>query len=333
MSAGRGEAGARFRVVVTDHAFPDLDTERAVVEAAGGRIDDVQRREPGDLAPLVADADALLVQFATIDEEVVRALRRCRVIVRYGIGVDGVDVAAATARGIPVVNVPDYALDEVADHAMSLVLAVARRLPEVSRRVRDGEWVPNPCRPMRSLRGRTLGLAGFGAIARRIAARAAGFGLRLQAFDPYVAEEVFAEHGVTPVDWEQFLRSSEVISVHLPLTEATRHLFDAAAFGRMGREVLFVNTSRGAVVETGSLLAALDDGTVAAAGLDVLEEEPPGPDAPIVMHPRALVTSHCAWYTEESLRRLQRLAAEEVARALRGERPRHVINPEAIARE
>ncbi len=319
-------ASSTPRVVVTDRTFPSLDTERAVLEALGASVEDVQCKDPRQLAPHVRDADALLVQFAPIDDELLSSLTRCRVIVRYGIGVDNVDVGAATRRGIPVSNVPDYALDEVADHAMALLLSAARKLPLVAAGVRDGRWELSPARPLHSLAGRTLGLAGFGAIGRRVALRAQAFGLEVQAYDPYVADAVFAQHGVKRAEWGALLSTSDAFSVHLPLTDATRGLFDDAAFAAMLPGALFVNTSRGGVVATDALVRALDEERVAFAGVDVLDNEPPPSDAPIVHHPEAIVTSHCAWYTDEALVRLQRHAAEEVARGLRGERLAYCLN-------
>lgn len=315
-----------FRVVVTDHAFPSLDAERQLLEPLGAVIDDAQCRDSSELAARVVDADALLVQFAPIDAEVLEALTRCRVVVRYGIGVDNVDVAAATRLGVPISNVPDYALDEVADHAMTLLLAAARKLPRVAAAVRDGRWELSPARPMRSLSGSTLGLAGFGGIGRRVATRARAFGIRVLAYDPYAPDRAFAEAGVERAAWDELLAASDAISVHLPLTDETRSLFDADAFAAMRPGALFVNTSRGGVVVTDALVEALDEGSVAFAGLDVLDVEPPDRDAAIVHHPNAVVTSHCAWYTEQALVRLQRHAAEEVARALRGDRLAYQLN-------
>ena len=315
-----------FRVVVTDHAFPSLDSERTVLEPLGAVIDDVQCRDAGELARHVRDADALLVQFAPIDATVLEAAARCRVVVRYGIGVDNVDLEAASRLGVPVSNVPDYALDEVADHAMALLLTAARKLPAVAAAVREGRWQLSPERPLRSLSGMTLGLAGFGAIGRRVAARARAFGLRVRACDPFVSDAVLDEAGVERADFRELLATSDAISVHLPLTDKTRGLFGADAFGTLQPGALFVNTSRGGVVDTAALVAALDDGRVGFAGLDVLEVEPPASDAAIVHHPRALVTSHCAWYTEEALDRLKRHAAAEVARALRGEPLSYQVN-------
>lgn len=316
----------KFRVVVTDHGFPSLASERRVLESAGAVVEDVQSPNPDDLIPLVRDADALLVQFATIDERVLAALERCRVIVRYGIGVDNIDVDAATRRNIPVVNIPDYALDEVADHTMMLMLAVSRKVCQIERQVREGTWELSPRRPMHSLSGRMLGLAGFGAIGRRVATRASAFGLRVQAYDPYVSADAFEAHDVDPVGWEKLLDSSDILSIHLPLTEGTKNIFDRNAFAAMRSGAVLVNTSRGGVVDADALLEALDRGDLAGAGLDVLDKEPPPQDSPLLVHPHTIVTSHCAWYTEESLKRLQRFAAEEVARVLRGESPRHVVN-------
>jgi D-3-phosphoglycerate dehydrogenase len=309
--------GGPARVVVTDHVFPSLDEERAVLEPLGAVVDEDACGD--DLPTCVADADALLVQFARIDADVLAAARRCRVLVRYGIGVDNVDLDAAREVGVPVSNVPDYALEEVADHAMALLLAGFRQLPRVADQVKAGTWELQPFRPLRSLADRTLGLAGFGAIARRVAARARAFGLRVQAYDPYVADDKLAEAGVARADWATLLSASDALSLHLPLTPTTAGLFDEASFAAMRPGMVFVNTSRGGVVREGALLRALDDVTVAFAGLDVLEDEPPPALHPIVMHERALVTSHCAWYSEESLARLQRHAALEVARSLNGE--------------
>lgn len=319
-------ASSTFRVVVTDRSFPSLDAERAVLGDLGAIVDDVHCQDPKRLVPHVRDADALLVQFAPIDAELLASLTRCRVIVRYGIGVDNVDVDAATRLGIPVSNVPDYALDEVADHAVALLLSAARKLPLVAAGVREGRWELSPARPLRSLAGRTLGLAGFGAIGRRVALRAQAFGMAVQAYDPYVSDAVLGEHGVTRAEWSALLSTSDAFSVHLPLTDATRGLFDDAAFAAMRPGALFVNTARGGVVATDALVRALDEGLVGFAGLDVLEAEPPEEDAAIVRHPHAIVTSHCAWYSEESLVRLQRHAAEEVARGLRGERLAYCLN-------
>jgi len=321
-----------FRVVVTDHAFPSLDAERTVLASASAELHDAQCRSEDQLVEAVRDADAILVQFAPITAAVIASMQRCRSIVRYGIGVDNVDIAAATRAGIPVSNVPDYALDEVADHAVTLLLALARKLPQVMQDVRAGRWELSPRRPLYSLRGRTLGLGGFGGIGRRVAARAQSFGLRVQAYDPYLPDEAFRAAGVERVDWDGLLRTSDAISIHLPLTDGTRALFDDAAFAAMRAGALLVNTARGGVVDTDALVRALDAGRLAGAGLDVLAEEPPAADAAIVHHANAIVTSHCAWYTEDALVRLQRHAAEEVARALRGDPPKYALNPEALSR-
>ncbi|MEX2541567.1 MAG: C-terminal binding protein [Trueperaceae bacterium] len=330
-ATGEENRGA-LRVVVTDHGFPDLNVEREVISRFGAQLEEYQATDPDEVARVAERADALLVQFATVSREVIERLQRCRVIVRYGIGVDNVDVEAATANRIPVVNVPDYALDEVADHAMALMLTSVRKIPQVSRQIGDGIWEPNPCRPMYSLSGKTLGLAGFGAIARRVATRAQAFGLRVVAFDPYVAAERFEAQGVEPVSRNQLLEMSDIVSIHLPLTDETHHLFDAGALGRMRPGAYLINTSRGAVVESAALIRSLQDGQLAGAGLDVLEQEPVESDSLLLTLPSVVLTSHCAWYTVEALDRLKRYAAEEVVRVLAGEQPRNVVNGEALRR-
>lgn len=316
-----------WRVVVSDHAFPNLDVERNVLTTAGAVLDEAAATHDADWRAQLATADALLVQWATIDAEVVSALTNCKLIVRYGIGLDNVDVGEATARGIRVSNVPDYGLDEVADHASALVLAGMRRLPQLHAHTLQGRWSDTPERPLRALDVATLGLAGFGGIGRRVARRLQAFGMSIVAFDPFVSDDVLAEAAVERVDFAGLLSRSDAISVHLPLTASTSRIFDADAFTAMREGSVFVNTSRGGVVDEAALLAALDAGSVAFAGLDVVASEPPANDAPLLRHPRALVTGHNAWYSEQSLARLHQHAAEEVVRAMRGEPLRYCVNP------
>jgi len=315
-----------YRVVVTDHGFPDLQAEERALCEVGAELSVNQCRTVMEVAAAVREADAVLTQWAPITAEAISAMAHCKVIVRYGIGVDNVDLEAAGKRGIPVVNVPDYALEEVADHAMALLLSLARKLSQVTEQVRAGKWQTNPCRPMRSLRGQTLGLAGFGNIARNVASRAQAFGIQVAAYDPFVPNEVFEAAGVLPVDFDRLLAVSDVISVHLPLTAETHHLFRSETFARMKPGALLINTSRGGVVHSGDLAEALAAGQLGGAGLDVLEQEPVAADSPLVSMPNVLLTSHCAWYTEDTLERLKRFAALEVVRALQGQPLKHVIN-------
>jgi D-3-phosphoglycerate dehydrogenase len=278
------------------------------------------------VAEICRDADAVLSQWAPVDAEAIKAMRNCKVIVRYGIGVDNVDLEAAKACGIPVVNVPDYAVDEVADHAMTLLLGSVRKLPQVAGQVRRGIWEIAPRRPFIGLQGSTLGLAGFGNIARAVAKRAQAFGIHVAAYDPFIGDDVFDSLNVTRVSWEQLVESSDFISVHMPLTKETRHAFNRSVFEQMKRSAFLVNTSRGGVVSTEDLAEALESNRIAGAALDVLEEEPITPDHRLLRSESCIVTSHCAWYSEASLLKLQRYAALEIERLFTGHRLKHVVN-------
>lgn len=315
-----------WTVAVTDYGFPDLRPEEEVLGAIGASVVSSQCRTETEVADLCAQADAVLTQWAPVTAAAIERMERCRVIVRYGIGVDKVDLDAARARGIPVVNVPDYAIEEVADHTLALLLASVRKIPQVVTRVRQGEWNIAPCRPIIGLQGKRLGVAGFGNIARAVVKRAQAFGVEAIGYDPYVGEEAFRERGVRKVDWEELLTESDLLSVHLPLNAATRHLLGDEAFAKMKPSAFLVNTSRGGVIDSASLERAVREGRLAGAALDVLEEEPIAPDSPLLKLEQVLITSHCAWYSESSLVRLQHYAALEVKRVLEGGKPLHIVN-------
>ena len=313
------------RVVYTDHGFPDVATEQALIEAAGGTLTVAQCRTPDEVIAAAADADALIVQWAPITADVIRALDRCRVIVRLGIGVDNVDLDAARTQGIPVCNVPDYCLDEVADHSLALALSLARQLPRIDRRVRAGTWRITPDAPMPAFRAMTFATVGFGRIARAVLERARAFGFRLAAYDPLVPDDAFQQAGVDRIDLDSLFAEADIVSLHCPLTEETRHLVDAGRLQQMKSTAILVNTARGGLIDTVALAEALDAGTLAAAGLDVFEAEPLPDDHPLRACPNALLTSHVSWYSEQSVPMLQRKAAEEVVRALRGEPLLHPV--------
>ncbi len=318
------------KVVVTDSVFPSLDPERAVLRG----LADVQlapSKEEAVLREVARDADALLNCYAPLSRDLIASLRRCRVIARYGIGVDTVDLGAASAAGIMVTNVPDYCIDEVSDHALALILALTRGVARALLATRAGAWDVGVVRPLHRLRGRTLALVGFGRIARALGAKAAPLGLRVLAYDPYVGPEAISAGGAEPVDLSTALREADILSIHVPLTEETLHLIDQRALAAMKPTALLVNTSRGAVVDTAALAMALRAERLAGAGLDVLETEPPSAEVELLRLANVIVTPHVAFYSEESLLELQTRAAEEVARVLRGERPRSLVNAEALS--
>jgi len=311
------------KVVITDYVFPSLEIEHAVLGAVNAEIVAMQATSEDQLLGAVADADALLVCYAPVTRRVIERLTRCRIIARYGIGVDNVDVDAASARGIVVTNVPDYCVDEVSDHTIALLLACARKVPFLDRRVHGDRWEARDAMPMRRVRGQVLGLVGFGKIPRRVADKAHPLGLEILAFDPFVGDPEMTAHHVGKVSLDVLLARSDFVSVHTPLTPETRGMIGEAALRAMKPTAYLINTARGPLVAEAALTRALREGWIAGAALDVLETEPPGPDHPLRRLDNVILTPHVAFYSEESVQDLQRKAAEEVRRVLAGESPRY----------
>ena len=317
---------APYKVLVTDYRWPTLDIERAVLAAAGAQLIVAETGREEELISLAPQADAILTCWDLVTEKVIDAAPRCRIITRYGVGLDNIAVAHATRLGIPVTYSPTYCLEEVAEHALALMLALGRRITRFDRALRAGEYPGVPFQGMRRLRGRTLGLLGFGNIARTLAHKAHALGLSVLTHDPG-AKEVPMEIGVG-VDLDELLAESDVLSIHVPLTPATRGLMNAERLGRMKPGSLLINTSRGPVVELDALLAALDHGPLAGAALDVFPNEPPDLKHPLFQHPHFIATPHAAFYSEESVENLQRLAAGQVAAFLKGQTPENIVNPD-----
>ena len=316
----------RFRVVVTDYDYVSFDEERAVLGPTGAELVLEHARTEEELIAACRGADALLVQYGRMTARVIDSLDRCRGIVRYGVGVDQVDIPAATRRGIWVCNVPDYGTDEVSDHAVTLILAGARKLVPMANAVQAGHWDVNQFKPIFRLRGRTLGVIGLGRIGSMVAAKAQGFGIRVIACDPYRSAAYFAERRVEGVDLDTLLAEADFVSVNAPLTDETRHLIGERELRLMKPTALVVNTARGGLVDGAALARALRDGRIAGAALDVAEQEPIPPDDPLRGLDHCLLTPHAAWYSEEASRALKAMAAEEVARILQGQPPRCPLN-------
>jgi D-3-phosphoglycerate dehydrogenase len=270
--------------------------------------------------------------YVPIPSDVTRAMRGCRIIARYGIGLDTIDIDAATETGILVSNVPDYCIDEVSDHALALILALGRGVARLDRAVRDGSWSPMDAAPLHRLRGRTLGLVGFGRIARALAEKASVLGLRVVAHDPFVPDEAVAAAGVEPVDRATLLASADIVSLHVPLTDDTFHLIGETELASMRDSAVLVNTSRGGLVDLAALRSALGAGRLGGAALDVLEVEPPAPDDPLLARDDVIVTPHAGFYSEESVAELQRKATEQVIAALAGRLPPYAVNAEALGK-
>lgn len=314
------------KVVITDSGFPNVDQEKAIIESSDTALFSYQCKTETEVAQYCKDADAILTQWAPITAKVINQMVNCKVIVRYGIGVDNVDLEAARKKNIAVVNVPDYAIDEVADHTFSLLLSSVRKIPQIIQNVRQGEWNIAPCRPIMGIQGKLLGLAGFGNIAKAVAKRAQAFGMNIAAYDPFISKELMHEYGAIKMDWNELLENSDVISIHLPLNDYTKNLVNEQAFHLMKPSAYLINTSRGGIINTDALLHALMNKDIAGAAIDVIEQEPIAKDHPLLTLENCLVTSHCAWYSESSLLRLQAFAAKEVKRVLEGQSPKHIVN-------
>ena len=316
-------------VAVTDSVFPNLDVAKNVLAAIGADLKLAAQPTPDSIVEIAAGADAVLVTYAKITAEMIGQMNRCRIISRFGIGVDNVDLAAATSAGIVVTKVPDYCIDEVSDHAMALLLAVARKISLSNAQVQAGRWEMPAVVPLHRLRGSVLGLAGFGRIPQLVAPKAKAFGLRVIAYDPFVPADVFAREGVERVEFAQLLAQSDFVSIHTPLMPETRGLFGADAFRQMKPTAYLINTARGPIVDEAALAEALDAKRLAGAALDVMPQEPPT-GSPLIGRENVIITPHTSFYSEESLLELQRKAAEEVVAVLTGRPPRNPVNPEAL---
>jgi D-3-phosphoglycerate dehydrogenase len=316
---------ANAKVVLTDYVWESLDVEKKIL---GGLADLVplQTKKPEDFIAQAADCDALLNTYAgPITAEVMAKMPKCRIIARYGIGVDTIDLGAATAAGIIVTNNPTYCIEEVAEHTMALLLDSARKIAFYDRLVRAGTWAVPPGKPLYRLVGRTLGLVGFGNIARQVAARAAAFGMKILYADPFVMEGQFGEPG-RKVELDQLYTESDFVSVHPPLTPQTRGMINDGAFSKMKPGAVLINCSRGPVVDTAALVRALDAKKIAGCALDTTDPEPLPDPHPLRSRDNVIINPHVAWYSETAMVGLQAGAPNEVRRVLTGEWPVNVVN-------
>jgi len=309
---------SKGKVFVTDYGFKDLAQEETLLQREGYDLYARKNSTEDELIAEVANADALLVQWAPVTAKVIDQLNRCKVIVRYGIGVDNVDLEAAKRKSIPVCNVPDYCIHEVADHTISLALSLARQLAETNSRLKQGLWDIVPPRRMPAFRDMLFATVGYGRIAREVLMRAKSLGFSVGACDPNVPDRQLRDAGVVLLKFDELVAQADIISLHLPLSNTTHHLINREVIGRMKTGSILVNTSRGGLIDTNALAEAIIEGKV-VAGLDVFETEPIPADHPLLKAENAMLTSHTAWYSERSVPTLQRMAVEEAIRGLRGE--------------
>jgi D-3-phosphoglycerate dehydrogenase len=317
----------RLQVVITDCDHGTVDPEREVL---GDRADVTvhQRADEAGLVEICREADGIITQYGRFTAQVLGRLPRCKVIARYGVGVDTVDLAAATERGIVVANVPDYGTEEVSNHAIAMALALHRRLRPLDRAVRGGRWDFRAGVPIPRLAGLTLGIVGFGRIGSAVARKLMPFGLRCLATDPYVRT---FPGGVRGVPLDDLLAAADIVSLHCPLTPETRRMIDASRLARMKPAAVLVNTARGGIVDTDALVQALLGGRIAGAGIDVLEDEPLPAGHPLAALETVILTPHAAFYSDGSIVELKTKAARAVLDALDGRRPASVVNPEVYA--
>jgi D-3-phosphoglycerate dehydrogenase len=314
-------------IAVTDSPFPSLDPAKAALARIDPELRVAKSASADDVLAVARDADAILVTYAKLPGDLLHQLRRCKAIGRFGLGVDNIDIAAAAELGITVTYVPDYCMQEVSDHAMALLLALARKIPFSNQLVQAGRWEVPPVVPIHRLRGRVLGLVGFGNIPRALVPKAKAFGLRVVASDPFAAPEAFARVGVEQVGFDELLRMSDFVSVHAPLAPATRGMFNAAAFAKIKRGAVLINTARGPLVDEDALIAALDSGQLTAAALDVVTVEPLTRQSRLLGRDNLILTPHTGFYSVEALEELQSKCATDVARVLSGEKPVYPVKP------
>lgn len=317
-----------MQVVVTDHTFEDPDIERAILAPLGLEL--VSQRignDPQQLKTFVKDADFVITQFAPVNAEVIGAMQKCKIIVRYGIGVDNVDLKAAAAKNIPVCNVPAYCIDEVADHTLAMILDLTRKITANALKVRGGSWgLATPVEAMHALKNLTVGIVAFGRIAREVAARLKPFKCRMLVFDPAVNAATVQAAGCTPVSLDELLRGSDLVTLHCPSNDKTKYLINAQSIATMKPGAMLVNASRGTLVATDDLVAALRSGRISAAALDVTDPEPPPSGHTLTTLENCIISSHIASASPQASLKLRTDAANLVAMAFRQEKLPNVVN-------
>jgi len=320
------------KILITE-PLPLIEEEKKLL----GKYADVKLAKSATEDGLIAeikDIDVLMVVYAKITEKIIDSAEKLKGIVRYGIGVDNIDLKAATRRKIPVANIPDYCIGTVADHTLALILALNRKIPMADRILRTGEWGVWTSPPSKlkgtDLEGKVLGLIGVGKIGAAVATRAKGFGMRIIAYDPYLTKEISEKLDIELVDLPTLLKNADFVSIHAPLTPETCGMIGEGELRLMKRTAYIINTARGPIIQERALYKALKEGWIAGAGLDVYEKEPPNPDNPILKLENVVLTPHIAYYTEEAIWRLEMSAVEEAIRILQGQLPKNLVNKEGF---
>jgi D-3-phosphoglycerate dehydrogenase len=319
----------QYRVVITDCDHGSIEEEKEEFGRMGAELILAQVQEEKDLIRVCKDADGLVNQYALLTRRVLENLPKCKVVSRYGVGVDSVDLKAATDLGIIVANVPDYCIDEVANQTIAMILTLIRKTAFFDRKVKSGQWDFRLGIPIHRTKGKTMGLIGCGKIGLEVAKRISSFGVRVIAFDPYLEK---APEGVELKDFDIVLKESDFISIHCPLNDSTRHLIGDEAFKKMEKKPFLINTSRGPIIDGKALIQALEQGLISGAGLDVLEKEPPDSQSPLLKMENVVLSPHIGFYSEESISELKRRTAKNVSDVLMGRGPDSVVNRKVLGK-
>ncbi len=316
------------KVAFTDYTFSNLDIERGILEPLGCQVVSQQKyTDQESLIHLTEDADYVVTQFAPLSAAVIAAMTKCQIIVRYGIGVDNVDLGAAQLKNIPVCNIPDYCVDEVADHTLALILALTRRVVNNWDIVKTGQWkLAVPVENMRTLSDMTVGLVAFGKIAQQVAARLKEFKCKILISDPYVKRSLIERTGLTNVPLDELYAQCDLIALHCPSNAETKHMIQKHSIGKMKPGVMLVNTARGSLVKVDDLIEALESRHISAVALDVIDPEPIKADSPLLKMDNVIITSHIASVSPESIRTLRTSAAGLITKRIHGEKLPNVVN-------
>jgi D-3-phosphoglycerate dehydrogenase len=325
---------SKFKVYISDYDYPDLEIEKSILEPINAEVIGLQSKTGRELPELAKDADAILQQYAKIPRETIEKLTNCKAICRYGIGVDIVDVQAASEHGIVVTNVPDYCIDEVAEHTIAMGMMLLRRIPAYDAATHAGKWHwQDSGAPIFRFRNQTWSIVGFGRIAQNMVHKIKPFGFTIQAYDPYVSQTFMSTMGVEKASLEALLKTSDIVTVMCPYTKDTHHLIDENALKSMRKHAVLLNCSRGKVVDNQALFRALSDGWIASAGLDDTEEEPAKMDAwspdmnPLFTLDNCIITPHVAYISEDAIQECRRVAAENAKAVLLGQTPPNLVKP------
>lgn len=313
--------------MIIDHVYPDLELEKELL-GEGNNIEllFLDSKDETTIAEAVVDADAVITCYAEITAGIIKSMRQCKSISKTGIGVNNIDVAQATRQGIRVLNVPDYCVEEVSDTTLALVLSLTRCIPHLANNIKAGQWSLSGCEHISRMKGKVFGILGFGRIARLVVKKVRPYGVRVVAYDPYVTAEIMGELGVTKLDFDDLIMESDIVSLHLPLTEESKGIINERALSMMKPNALLINTSRGPLISESDLYEALRAGNILGAGLDVLCREEYDKNNRLFDLPNALITPHAAFYSIEATQELREKIIADVLAVIAGEEPRYQVN-------